>query len=54
MRRYGVFALSVLVLYTMAGWWGWGLSASKRGKIPDDVRHGPGGYRSFAYWRGGK
>jgi hypothetical protein len=53
-RAYTVFALSVLGLWGASSWLGWELFAAQRGKIPASVRQAPGGYRSFAYWRGGK
>ena len=53
-RAYAVFALAVLGLYGCATWRGWELGFASKGKIPQSVRQSSGGYRSFAYWRGGK
>ena len=49
-----LFALAVLGLYGCATWRGWQLGFARKGKIPQSVRQSSGGYRSFAYWRGGK
>lgn len=54
MRLYTAYALVVLGLWTVSTWKGWDLGAEKRGLIPQGVRHAPGGYRSYNYWRGGK
>ncbi len=53
-RLYAVFALSIVVLYGLAAWRGWGLTPARRGLVPADVRQAPGGYRSYSFWRGGK
>ncbi len=56
MRRvvFAVYAMTVLALYGVASWWGWGFSSGKRGYVPAGVHQAPGGYRSFSFWRGGK
>jgi len=51
---YAVYALAILGLYGVANWQCWELGSTSKGKIPASVRQSPGGYRSFAYWRGGK
>lgn len=53
-RAYAGWLLGILGMYGTAAWNGWELFADKRGLIPPDVRHSPGGYRSYGYWRGGK
>jgi hypothetical protein len=55
MRRiFMVWALGVVGLFGMAQAKGWEMGGEKRGLIPSNVRQAPGGYRSFAFWRGGK
>jgi hypothetical protein len=53
-RQYSVFGLSILVLYMLSSWWGWGFAVGQRGFVPAGVRQSPGGYRSYSFWRGGK
>jgi hypothetical protein len=53
-RMYRVFALGIIGIWGVSTWNGWELFASKRGRVPQNVRQSPGGYRSFVYWRGGK
>jgi hypothetical protein len=53
-RAYTFFAMTVLGLYGLASWRGWEIGSSRRGFVPASVRQQPGGYRSYAFWRGGK
>jgi len=48
----GVAAL-VLVIYLMAGVFGWDQRASARDRVPGSVRNSPGGYRSYYFWHAG-
>ena len=53
-RMYLGYAAALLTLYSAATVRGWELWPARHDKIPQSVRQAPGGYRSFAYWRGGK
>ena len=53
-RAFLGYVAGLLGLYTVATVRGWDLWPSRKHKIPENVRQAPGGYRSFAYWRGGK
>jgi len=53
-RLFLGYAAALLGLYAAATARGWDLFPPQRDKIPQSVRQGTGGYRSFAYWRGGK
>jgi hypothetical protein len=57
-KLYLVLGGGLLAVYVVAAWAGWELSLSPRQQLPADVRHSPGGYRSFHFWhsgyRGGK
>ena len=50
---YKVFALSVLVAYGAAGWYGWEIGGSDKREIPENVRQSSGGWRSFHFWHVG-
>ena len=54
--KFRIFATAVVVLFAVGTWRGWSLTGGGRKgmKIPKNVRQSPGGYRSYAYWRGGK
>ena len=55
MRRvFTLWALFVFGSWGAATWSGWEIGASTRGKLPQNVRQAPGGYRSYSFWRGGK
>lgn len=53
-RLYMGWAAALLTLFSVASVRGWDLWPARKHKIPENVRQAPGGYRSFAYWRGGK
>ena len=54
LRRFFVWwCASVLALYAVAGWRGWGAQARVQ-KAPASIREQPGGYRAYTYWRPGK
>ena len=54
MKTYTIYAVAVLVVWTLAAWRGWDFGAEKRGFLPPEARQAAGGYRSYNYWRGGK
>ena len=57
-KIYLVLGSGLLLLYAATAACGWELGNEPPQKIPPDVRHSPGGYRSFHFWhsgyRGGK
>jgi hypothetical protein len=48
----------IIACYALAEFSGWEFGNTQRQVVPGDVRHSPGGYRSFHFWhsgfRGGK
>jgi hypothetical protein len=57
-KVYIVLGSCLLLLYAAAAARGWEFGGDPQQKLPPDVRHSPGGYRSFHFWhsgyRGGK
>ena len=53
MKIYVGLAGSALVLYLLAGVFGWDTRTSQRDRIPGSVRNSPGGYRSGYFWFAG-
>jgi hypothetical protein len=57
-RFYWITGIAILILYGWIGFTGWEFGTPERDTVPADVRHSPGGYRSFHFWhsgyRGGK
>jgi len=54
MTIYRAFVGATFLLYATATWQGWEIGSAKREAIPAEMRHQPGGYRSYSFWRGGK
>lgn len=52
-KIYWGTGLAVIVLYVAAAWSGWEFGHPERQVLPADVRHAPGGYRSFHFWHSG-
>jgi hypothetical protein len=52
-KLYLLIGGGLLLLYAVAAWNGWEISASPRQFVPADVRNSPGGYRSFHFWHSG-
>ena len=50
---YGVFGVSVLVAYLLAGFFGWHMGDAEREVLPAGVRSSPGGYRAYHLWHSG-
>jgi hypothetical protein len=48
-----LIGIGLLVLYAVAAFTGWEPGTPGRERIPADVRHSPGGYRSFHFWHAG-
>ncbi len=57
-KGYLAGGVLVLALYVTTALAGWEFGSPQRQVVPPDVRHAPGGYRSFHFWhagyRGGK
>ena len=52
-RLYVLTGVAVMALYAAADWYGWEVATPPRQVVPADVRHAPGGYRSFHFWHTG-
>jgi hypothetical protein len=52
-RIYTGLGVLILVVYGVASFAGWEFGNPERKVLPADVRHGPGGYRSFHFWYSG-
>lgn len=50
---YGLFGVSVLVTYLLAGFMGWHFGDAERDVLPAGVRSSPGGYRAYHLWHSG-
>lgn len=57
-KFYLALGIVIIALYGLISLSGRELGPSRRQYLPPDVRHAPGGYRSFHFWhtgyRGGK
>ena len=57
-KLYLIAGIALIGLYVLATVAGWEFGHLARRALPADVRHSPGGYRSFHFWhsgyRGGK
>ena len=53
MRIYVILAGGALILYLLAGVFGWDTRTSQRDRVPGSVRNSPGGYRSYYFWHAG-
>jgi len=42
-----------LLFYAASATQGWEIATPQREVVPADVRHSPGGYRSFHFWHSG-
>jgi hypothetical protein len=52
-KFYLLLGVGVLLLYSVATFYGWEYGNPKREMLPADVRNSPGGYRSFHFWHSG-
>jgi hypothetical protein len=50
---YGCFGGAVLMLYLVAGIFGFSFDDEERDALPLGVRQAPGGYRSYHLWHSG-
>jgi hypothetical protein len=50
---YGCFGGAVLMLYLVAGIFGFSFDGEEREALPAGVRQAPGGYRSYHLWHSG-
>ena len=53
-KAFTIYAAAVLGLYGLVTLSGADLATGRRGFIPAGVRQSSGGYRSYAFWGGGK
>jgi hypothetical protein len=52
-RFYLLTGMATLALYGVVAFTGWEFGTPPRERIPADVRHSPGGYRSYHFWHAG-
>jgi hypothetical protein len=52
-KIYAGVASAVLVVYLVAGVFGWDFKSSERDRVPGSVRNSPGGYRAYHFWHSG-
>ncbi len=52
-KIYLISGIILVLLYALAGIYGWEIGTPKREVLPSSVRQSPGGYRSFHFWHSG-
>jgi hypothetical protein len=52
-KFYILLGIALLGSYGIAEATGVEIGSEPQGKLPADVRHAPGGYRSFHFWHSG-